>query len=116
MVAAPTPTRMSYAEYLELERSTGERYEYVNGEVFLTAGGTLRHSAIKTNLVVAFGSQLTSGPCRTFDGDAKIRVVATGMAAYPDLSVICGKATRHPDDPNAATNPTLVVEVLSITT
>jgi Uma2 family endonuclease len=38
------------------------------------------------------------------------------MAAYPDLSVVCGRLETDPEDPHAITNPILVVEVLSDST
>ena len=47
-----------------------------------------------------------------------MRVKATGLATYPDISVVCGKLETDPDDPggNTAVNPTLLVEVLSPST
>jgi Uma2 family endonuclease len=51
-----------------------------------------------------------------FDSDFKIRVPETGLATYPDLSVICGAIQPHPEDPHAATNPTALFEVLSEST
>jgi Uma2 family endonuclease len=35
------------------------------------------------------------------------------MAAYPDVSVVCGPIEAAPDDPHAVTNPSLIVEVTS---
>ena len=40
----------------------------------------------------------------------------TDLATYPDASVVCGRLETAPDDPNAAVNPTLLVEVLSEST
>lgn len=107
---------MTYAEYLELERSTDMRHEYLAGEAWMMSGGTPRHAGIKTNLTVAVAASLRKSPCRTYDADLKIRVVATGLATYPDLSVICGGLETHPEDPNAAVNPTALFEVLSPST
>jgi hypothetical protein len=42
---------MTAAEYLEWERQQTERHEFVNGEVFLQAGGTRRHSLIASNVL-----------------------------------------------------------------
>ena len=42
-----------------------------------------------------------------------MRVRSTGLATYPDVTVICGDLERDPEDPNAAINPTLLIEVLS---
>jgi Uma2 family endonuclease len=42
-----------------------------------------------------------------------VRVLATGLATYPDVSVVCGRTERDPEDANAVINPTLLVEVTS---
>lgn len=116
MSAAAELVRYTYAEYLALERRTDQRHEYFDGEVFLMAGGTPRHAKVLSNANVALGAALGDRPCQAFSSDLKIRIPATGLATYPDLSVICGPLERHPEDRNAATNPTLIVEVLSEST
>lgn len=40
----------------------------------------------------------------------------SGLATYPDVTVICGSPQRAGDDEQAITNPTLIVEVLSRST
>ena len=46
----------------------------------------------------------------------RVRVLATGLCTYPDLSIICGPLARDPEDRNTVTNPTVLVEVLSPST
>jgi Uma2 family endonuclease len=109
--------KMTYAEYLALEgKSLDVKHEFVDGEVYAMAGGTPDHGA----LAVAFASEVRAAigarPCRVFSSDVRVRVVATGMAAYPDVSVVCGKLETDPEDASAITNPVLVVEVLSDST
>lgn len=116
MSAAAELVRYTYAEYLALERRTDQRHEYFDGEMFLMAGGTPRHAKVLSNANVALGAALGDRPCQAFSSDLKIRMPATGLATYPDLSVICGPLERHPEDRNVATNPTLIVEVLSEST
>lgn len=116
MSAAAELVRYTYAEYLALERRTDQRHEYFDGEMFLMAGGTPRHAKVLSNANVALGAALGDRPCQAFSSDLKIRIPATGLATYPDLSVICGPLERHPEDRNVATNPTLIVEVLSEST
>lgn len=41
---------------------------------------------------------------------------ATGLATYPDVTVVCGSLERDVEDPQAAVNPTVLVEVLSDST
>jgi Uma2 family endonuclease len=45
-------------------------------------------------------------------------VAATGLATYPDVSVVCGQLELDPTDPkrHTALNPRLLVEVLSPST
>ena len=45
-----------------------------------------------------------------------MRVRATGLATYPDVTIVCGPRERDPDDEQAVTNPTVIVEVLSRST
>jgi Uma2 family endonuclease len=40
-------------------------------------------------------------------------VLATGLSACPDVSVVCGTLELDPDGANAAVNPVVLVEVLS---
>jgi Uma2 family endonuclease len=46
----------------------------------------------------------------------KVHVAATGLFTFPDVSVVCGKVERSPDDRNAIANPALLVDVLSPST
>jgi Uma2 family endonuclease len=80
------------------------------------AGGTPEHSALTATLIAALSTQLKGGSCRVYTSDLRIRVLATGLATYPDVSVVCGELQRDPDDRIAATNPKLLVEVLSDST
>jgi Uma2 family endonuclease len=43
-------------------------------------------------------------------------VRATGLATYPDASVVCGGLERDVEDRDALVNPVVLVEVLSPTT
>jgi Uma2 family endonuclease len=45
-----------------------------------------------------------------------VRIVDTDRATYPDASVVCGERQAAGDDPDALTNPILLVEVLSDST
>lgn len=115
-MGAAEQLKLSYQDYLALERDSDQRYEYLDGEVWLMAGGTPRHSKLKINAASLLNSALGNGPCQAYDADLKVRVAATGLATYPDLTIVCGGIERHPEDANAVTNPTLALEVLSGTT
>jgi Uma2 family endonuclease len=108
--------KRTYEQYLALERETGVRHEFLEGEVWAMAGGTTAHARVKTNLARAIAAALDGKPCLALDSDQKIDIVETGLATYPDLSVVCGPLQRSPRDRNAIVNPTLLVEVLSPST
>jgi len=106
----------AYEEYRRFEESTDAKHEYLAGQILAMAGGTPEHAALAGALIGLFERQLAGGSCYTVPSDLRIRVAATGLATYPDVIVICGTLERDPEDPNAATNPTLLVEVLSDST
>ena len=59
---------------------------------------------------------LKDKPCRVFSSDLRVRVLATGLATYPDVSVVCGPLETDPENKNSVVNPTFLVEVLSEST
>jgi Uma2 family endonuclease len=63
-----------------------------------------------------FERKLAGSSCYPFSSDLRIRIRATGLATYPDVTVVCGDLERDPQDPNAAVNPVVLVEVLSAST
>jgi Uma2 family endonuclease len=109
---------VSYAEYLALEAKSPTKHEWLDGVVFDMeahgmAGRTPNHAGLAAAVTLLLGLQLRGKPCRVFSSDLKIRILATGLATYPDLTVVCTKLETDPQDANAVTNPTLLVEVLS---
>jgi Uma2 family endonuclease len=82
------------------------------------AGGTPEHGAIAANIIALLATQLRERPCRVFTSDVRIRVKATGLATYPDVTVICGAQQADPDDASGSTllNPQVLVEVPSPST
>src|SRR5436305_14016749 len=74
MVAHPNRSRMSVEEYLELDRSSPDtKYEYIDGEVYLMAGGSPAHARIAATLIRELGFHLRGGPCDVYTSDAKVR-------------------------------------------
>lgn len=110
--------RYTLAEYFELERTSAEKHEYVDGEILMMAGGSENHSLIITNTIRSIGNRLQGKPCRVYESNLRIRIPRTPLYVYPDISIICGPTQRDPDDHtgNSVTNPRLVIEVLSPST
>ena len=108
--------RLTEAEYLELELAAEFKSEFFNGEIFAMAGGTPRHSLIATNLAREFGNRLGNGPCVPYNADLRLKVTATGLCTYPDLTTICGPLEFAAGTEDTVVNPTVIVEVLSSAT
>lgn len=109
-------SHLSHAQYLDLEAQSPVRHELVNGEVFEMAGGTPAHGALAAALVGDLRAGLRAKPCRVFSSDVRVLVKETGLATYPDLSVVCGSLETAEGDPDAIVNPVLLAEVLSPST
>ncbi len=107
---------MTQAGYVAAEATEEARHEFLRGEVFAMAGGSLEHAALASALARDVGSALRGKPCRVFSADARVRIEATDMTTYPDLSVVCGELLRAPNDERAMLNPVVLFEVLSDST
>jgi Uma2 family endonuclease len=102
-----------FADYLAIEEVARVKHEYLDGEIYAMAGGTPEHAALAAAVTAAIGEQLRGGPCRVYSSDLRVRIRATGLATYPDVSVICGPSERDPDSATHVVNPRVVFEVLS---
>lgn len=116
MVASASRRHYTLEDYLGVEEMSSVRHEFLNGQIFAMAGGTPEHAALSAAALVLLGSKLRGGGCRPYSSDLRIRVLATGLATYPDAAVICGEVLRDPASPSHVTNPSVVVEVLSTST
>jgi Uma2 family endonuclease len=80
-------------EYLALERASEQRYEFLDGQIYLMAGESLDHGTICTNISGQFYNQLRGKPCQVFSKDMKVRsgpepksrYETKGLYSYPDL-------------------------------
>jgi Uma2 family endonuclease len=116
-VSSPAPRHnYTYGEYLALDEASNVKLEYYAGDIYAMAGGTPEHAALCVQVASSLNVQLEGQPCRVYGSELRIRVLATGLATYPDASVVCGPLERDPDGKNTVLNPTLVVEVLSPST
>lgn len=108
--------RYTYADYLALEKDSPIKHEFLAGEIYAMAGGTPEHAALAAAVTALLGAQLAGKPCVLFSSDLRVRVVATGLATYPDVSVVCGELARDPESRITVINPKVVVEVTSDST
>ncbi|MEX1366986.1 MAG: Uma2 family endonuclease, partial [Nannocystaceae bacterium] len=116
MTAALRP-RYTFVEYIQLERVSREvKHEYVAGEIFAMAGGTVEHAALATALIGLMFNHLRGGPYRAYGSDLQLRIRAAEVATYADVVVVCDPVERDPESTTHVTKPRVVVQVLSPTT
>lgn len=106
----------TFAEYLALEKFSNVKHEFLDGDIYAMTGGTLKHAKLAVSVSSALHLQLRGSDCQVFSSDLRVRVLATGLAAYPDVTVVCGEPELDPDDEDTVTNARVVVEVLSDST
>jgi Uma2 family endonuclease len=105
----------SYVEYLQLLELSSVKLEYCEGEIYAMAGGTPTHADLGASATRLLGNALL-GRCRVSSSDLKVRIEATDLTTFPDVTVVCGERRTSTIDTNAVTNPTLLVEVTSSST
>jgi Uma2 family endonuclease len=113
VVAAVMKGPVSFAEYLAIDRASETKHEFIAGMVYAMSGGTPAHARLAISIGGELRAQLAGKPCAVFSSDLRVRVLATGLATYPDLTVICGALEVDPEDAHTATNPVVIVEVTS---
>ncbi len=104
----------TYADYLRVEAESPIKHEFSEGEIYAMAGGTPEHAALAMRVGAILTRVLSN--CTVFSSDMRLRIGASDLTTYPDVSVVCGKLSRSGDDPLAITNPGVIVEVTSPST
>ena len=107
---------ISMEEYLAFERDAEEKHILWDGEVFAMwamAGASPTHNTIATNTLITIGTALRGGSCRVFNSDQKVWIPRKGGIVYPDATVICERLSLREGTTDVATNPSLIIEVLS---
>lgn len=104
-----------YEEYLAALEVSGVKLEFCDGEIYAMAGGTPAHAELSASLIRLLGNALDR-QCRVYSSDLKVRIEATDLSTFPDVTVVCGERLVSAIDRNAVINPTLLVEVTSSST
>lgn len=103
---------LSVERYLELEKDSPVRHEFVGGQLYAMTGTTKRHNLIVGNILVALRTAARGTSCPVYSESVKVRTPGD-IVYYPDVMVAC-----EPDsvDPYVELEPCLLVEVISPTT
>lgn len=115
--------KISEAEYLRTEEHSLFKREYVDGFVYALhgddtanaqAGAVSRHGLIATNVLAALHRPALRQGCKVYASDMRVRIQTGGTRYYyPDVVLTCEDMA---DEARYASNPCLIVEVLSQTT
>jgi Uma2 family endonuclease len=105
----------SYEDYLASLEMSDVKLEYCDGEIYAMAGGTPAHADLAAAAIGVLRTALLDR-CRISTSDLKVRIEATNLSTFPDVSVVCGERELSSIDRNATTNPSLLVEVTSKST
>jgi|SRR5947209_7157575 len=101
---------ISVEEYLEGERLSEIRHEYVGGKVYAMAGASDNHNRIAINIVSQLVERLRGKRCEPFGADMKLKMPGSEAFYYPDALIAC-------DPSDSATyfreRPIVVFEILS---
>ncbi len=107
---------MTEVDYLVFERSSDIKHEYLSGEVFAMTGASRAHNLICTNIVATLHPQLRTKPCEVYQSDMRLKVQATSLITYPDVSIVCEEPQFVDDEFDTLLNPIVIIEVLSPST
>ena len=107
------PQRYTLEEYLELERHSDLRHEFLDGFIHAMSGSSRRHNDIVNNLTEALRPQARAKKCSYQSENIKLWVEAVRWMYYPDVVITC---VESDNDPYVVYFPCFLLEVLSPST
>ena len=109
-------TYLTPEEYLALDRKAEARSEYLDGDMVAMSGGSREHNLIVANAVAELISPLKGPPSEVYPSNMRLKVSATGLYTYPDVTIVCGEPKFEDQKGDTLLNPAVVMEVLSDST
>lgn len=100
-------------EYLKMEKDSLEKHEYYKGEIFAMAGAGSVHNIIFKNTFGNLYIALKGQQCQPYGSDFRIYIPENSLFTYPDISIICGEIIHSAENEETATQPTVIIEILS---
>jgi len=114
--------KVSYEEYMALVNSSDQRYELIDGEIYLLASPSFTHQIVVNELSWHFNNYFRKKPCRSLTAPLDVRLFGFATkfeedpnVVQPDVVVICDEDKVNKDNKYEGI-PTLIVEVLSPST
>ncbi|MES2020848.1 MAG: Uma2 family endonuclease [Pseudomonadota bacterium] len=103
-------------EFLEMDFGTDKRFELHRGVIYMMAGGSEPHAWVQGNIFSWLRARLRGTGCRPYGPDMAMRISDIDIR-YPDISIYCDQPPRDAlTQAKLLDNPTVVIEILSLTT
>ena len=102
---------ISPEEYLELEKNSPIKHEYIQGQIYAMAGASNSHVTITANLVALLRNHIRGTGCRLYVADMKAKIETLDIFYYPDIMVTWD--SRNTQFEYFKCYPSLIIEVLS---
>lgn len=109
---APVKTELTFEDYVRFEMTSPVRHEFVDGNLFVMAGGTKRHNLLAGLLYAKLLPVALTRGCFAYISDVIARM-PSGKGYYPDLMVTCDSSL---DSNRTVLRPSIIIEVLSSST
>lgn len=106
--------KFTMEEYLTMERSSEQKHEYFNGDIFAMSGAGERHNVIFSNLFGELAYKLKGNHCRPYGSDLRIHIPENTLYTYPDISIICRDIVTDQKDDDNVIQPSILIEILSL--
>jgi Uma2 family endonuclease len=103
---------MSVEDYLIFNRNSKDtRYEYLDADLRMLAGGSPNHSIIIANLTTTIKGPLKGNPWCVYNSDVQLKL-SEKCYIFPDITISCDEHDRNQKEPIRYS----LVEMLSPTT
>lgn len=108
--------KATYEEFLQITKDNEDRYEYIDGEIYLLSSPKTAHQVVQAELFVTFYNWFQGKKCKPMLAPYDItlkRHPGDKNVVQPDIMVICDLEEKLNDNDYYMGVPSLVVEILS---
>jgi len=115
MTAGKSHAYFTPKDYLEIEKISPIKHEYMQGQILAMAGASKAHVIITGNLSAQLINHLRGSGCLAYATDMKVRLPSLNIFYYPDFAITCDERDRVSEE-DFILHPRVIIEVLSDST
>ena len=113
----PASRRVTYEEFRRIIDHHDDRYEYINGEIYLMSSPGMSHQLIHTHLYACLIGWFKGKKCQVFSAPFDVTLVNEEQnskhVVQPDLLISCDYLEKHDANDRYTGIPALVIEIMS---